>query len=593
MAQVFLYPATGESPLDEDGNPFPSTGLRVTMNAYYEGQCRQGLLVRQDPSAFSAVVQPAVYAPFDAGYVTDQLASVPGVRDERYIATVGKSDNDDNGGDRFSFVSNDANPADGYRRISASGGNWLRAIDRGRVNLKRFGLRDMTTGTPDNLSAIADFIDWAESSTGTSGTLERKCVGFVPASKYPFYVSDAVTIPATNHHDVRFEGESAYTASRDQYGNAVWEDPSTVGGSVVFAPGTDVFRLENDGIDPATHYHRLTLCNLGVQTYGAGICINMKVPAVGEWQSGLVQLDNVNLCGGKVGWSIASYEKSSSYNVRIYGCETGLRLGSTYESGVNIHEIFGLDIQACVDAIEVRKVLHSFLIKGANLQSISNALVKAGAGAGGLGLVIENMRAEVYAKWLDLHSSLGQMGITFRDSSLSSQNGSAAPAGPALVYGSGIVLDNVNDVSTISFEGAADQDTIFHNCCPGSTNQAAAPTHFWAVNCDNKVYRQNNASMGAGTLALAWPNGFVSREITGNITIGAPTGGYVIGKEYLITLYQGGVGGFTVSFDAAWKGDAEYSNTNNVAGNRCWIFWRVQIDGNPYITSVTQWKVDA
>lgn len=597
-----VYPAIDASGVSltvyaEDGvTLIPAVGAIVPYAKYYLDLVFVTAKLRtSDPLGLSGdpITIPAV-SRISAGLVTLTTADLAATASltGQSLETVGNLDEDDGAGDVFTAIGN-TGTVDDYRVIPGSSGNWQRAIDRGRVNLKRFGLRDMTTGTPDNLAAIASFIDWAESSTGTSGTVERKCVGFVPASKYPFYVSDAVTIPATNHHDVRFEGESAYTASRDQYDNDVWEDPTTVGGSVFFAPGTDVFRLENDGIDTATHYHRLFLRGVGLQTYGTGICINMKVPAVGEWQSGLVQLDNVTLCGGKVGWSIASYEKSSSFNVRIYGCETALRLGSTYESGVNIHEIFGLDIQACGDALDIRKILHSFLIKGANFQSISNALFKAGAGAGGLGLVVENMRAEVYAKWLDLHPSLGQMGVVIRDSSLSSQNGSDAITGPAVVYGSGWTFDRVNDTSTISFEGAADQDTIFRDCIPGSTNQSSAPTHFWSVNADNVIYRQNNASMGAGTLTPAWPQGFITREISGNITVAVPTGGYVIGKEYKISLYQGGAGGYTVTWAAGWHGDAAYSNAGNVAGTRCWIYWTLQINGEPYITKVTNWVADA
>lgn len=124
MAQVFLYPATGESPLDEDGNPFPSTGLRVTMNAYYEGQCRQGLLVRQDPSAFSSVAQPAVYAPVTLGYVTTQLSGLAGQRDGQYVTTIGYSQNGDGGGYTFRFSLGVSSGADGYIKINCSNGQW-------------------------------------------------------------------------------------------------------------------------------------------------------------------------------------------------------------------------------------------------------------------------------------------------------------------------------------------------------------------------------------------------------------------------------------------------------------------------------------
>lgn len=522
-----------------------------------------------------------------------QLANTEGLSDEEVRVTTGQTAADDAPRDQFRWLGN-SGTVDGYRVVTGRGGNWQRAIDRGRVNLRRFGLRDMTVGTPDNKGVIEDFISWAGSSTGTSGTVEQKACGFIPASKYAHYMSSYPTIPGTNHYDVKFEGEGSYTATHDYYGNAAWQDPSTIGGSVLFCPGTDVFRLENTGnlSLPGESYHRLTLVNLALQTYGTGMGINMKVPATGEWQSGLVQLNNVTIGGAKVGWSIASVEKSSSYNVRIYGCETGLMLGSTYESGVTIHEITGLDIQACTNAIEIKKVLHSFAVYGGNWQGLSNALIKAGAGATALGCCFYNIRAEIYDKWLDLHSSLGQMGVVMQDCSLSGQNGDAAPGGPARVYGSGWTFRRVNDTGTITFEGAADQDTIFQECIPATTNQASAPTHFWSINADNVVYRQDNATMGAGTLALAWPKGFVTREIGGNITIGLPTGGYPVGKTYRISLFQGGAGGFTVSFAAGWHATSLYSNAGNVAGTRCEIEWYVQINGEPYIKSVSNWHTD-
>jgi hypothetical protein len=59
-----------------------------------------------------------------------------------------------------------------------------------------------------------------------------------------------------------------------------------------------------------------------------------------------------------------------------------------------------------------------------------------------------------------------------------------------------------------------------------------------------------------------------------------------------MSFYQGGAGGYTITWAAGWHGDAAYSNAGNAFGTRCWIYWRVQINGEPYVTKVTNWTVD-
>lgn len=158
MAIVFLYPAPGVSTTDEDGNPFPSTGLRVTMDAFYEERCRDGLLVRVDPSASNVLPQPAVYAPVTLSLVTTQLASTPALRDGQYITTSGYAAGADRGGAVFVArlgVSAGSNP---YTRINASNCQW-QMVDDSRPCAEMFGC--VGDGVTDNATTMQAALSFA------------------------------------------------------------------------------------------------------------------------------------------------------------------------------------------------------------------------------------------------------------------------------------------------------------------------------------------------------------------------------------------------------------------------------------------------
>lgn len=51
MATLILYPAVGETVLDEDGNVIPAQGITAEVTAYYQAKLLQGLLLSADPLA--------------------------------------------------------------------------------------------------------------------------------------------------------------------------------------------------------------------------------------------------------------------------------------------------------------------------------------------------------------------------------------------------------------------------------------------------------------------------------------------------------------------------------------------------------------
>lgn len=204
MAQVFLYPAPDESPLDEDGNPFPSTGARVTMNAYYEGQCRQGLLVRSDPNAFSSVAQPAVYAPFSLGYTTSQLTSLSGVRDGRYVTTVGYATASDGLGWLWQFQAGGSVGSNDYHKRACPDGCWVIVPVNGSVAAMALGA-GLGAGN-DLLRTLA-----AQTALGTAG-------GEVYLHKGNYVWSDLTTFAFADNVHLRGSGNETVIRRTNAYG---------------------------------------------------------------------------------------------------------------------------------------------------------------------------------------------------------------------------------------------------------------------------------------------------------------------------------------------------------------------------------------
>ncbi len=147
MATVALYPAPSVVTVDEYGNPFPSTGLVVRMNAFYEEACRDGLLVRDDPNTVNTGTAPGVVAPITLALVTTQLAAYNGQRDQQYVTTTGYATPGDSGGGTFVFALGVSSGANGYTKINAANGQWKIVEDARGLSARQFGVTDNVVNT--------------------------------------------------------------------------------------------------------------------------------------------------------------------------------------------------------------------------------------------------------------------------------------------------------------------------------------------------------------------------------------------------------------------------------------------------------------
>jgi hypothetical protein len=282
MAQVFLYPAPDQSPLDEDGNPFPSTGLRVTMNAYYEGQCRQGLLVRSDPNAFSSVVQPAVYAPVSLGYVTTQLSAVAGLRDGQYLTTTGYGAAGDDGGATWRFSLGVSAGENGITKINCGNGQWAMVLAyNGVVSTRQLGCKD-DDGVTDNGALIMAYLDIKHAEAGANGGSARL---YHPPARFgrafgtsTTITARGITAPGGKVFRVYITGDGANFLGSDPYGYPSWTVNNGTG---------SVFRVMVDDIDCFSGdlvnlYGELHVEGIGVVGTGRGTGAGIRVQGAGN-----------------------------------------------------------------------------------------------------------------------------------------------------------------------------------------------------------------------------------------------------------------------------------------------------------------------
>lgn len=162
MAKQVVFPASGATVLDEDGNLIPVTGFGPveTGVGYYFEKLRQGVLLTRDPLSVNGHPQPAVYAPVTLGTVTAQLATTPGARDLQYIETQGFASNGDEGGAQFQFRLGVSSGSDAYQAINCSNGQWQMVWDGFRADVRWFGVK------ADGLTASA-----AANQTGLEAAL--------------------------------------------------------------------------------------------------------------------------------------------------------------------------------------------------------------------------------------------------------------------------------------------------------------------------------------------------------------------------------------------------------------------------------------
>jgi hypothetical protein len=575
--RCFLFPADGVSTVDEDGNPFPITGLRVQMTPFYEEATRDGVLVRRDSSAVTSLTQPAVYAPFDIGDVTSELSARNGARVDRYLSTLGDTENMDGARDFFSWIGN-TGTVDGYRVKAGSGGNWQRSIDRSRIDVRKFGARANGSASCDQ--AFEDLITWAQSTAGISASAQEKNIHiFLPAyTQHAYRITSPIQIPATNHGSVTIRGEHWDSASNDVYGSASWENSDIIMGSVIQLDpaynltANSIFELHNDGSGPGQGYRRLRLQDVAILGSGNAYGIKMTSDLLND-QPGVVYTNNVYIAGCKVGFQVHSFQRASHYDLRISGCETGLQLGGepvvggVYSGGSSAQDFYGVQVEACETGVSLYQTLSGGSFYGGLVQGCDvgfRTLDGCSIGAVSFhGLHVElNENAYYFAE----DSAVNYLStiIGFYDTHFTQPG--TTPTN--VLRGNGWGFFRCANLQGVPFSLCAGQLIRFLDCRPGTITErdGAGSPSFYEVDL---VQRSKPVLFAgaSGSIALDfYTHGLAPRfEVTGNITFTAPIN-YPRGKMINLSLYQGGAGGFTVTW-TGFNGEASWSDTGNVSGN--------------------------
>jgi hypothetical protein len=612
MARYILYPAVGQTVLDQDGNTIPPQGGGpYLINSYYEAKILQGLLLRVDPLASGELPMlppgPGTTIP---GVITASLQDRGSSRADELVVTIGGAAQSDGADDKFRWIGSTGTPDNVYRVFSGSGGNWQRSMDRNHIDLHRY------FGAPQNKDAdlrpvLESACDFAISLTDTPTRPARFFLregitlsNLNPSPKTFIYrLSAPWAPPPGNHRPIILTGEHHPTmnASRAPYGHAEWTGDRPFAGTIIRADEDEhCIEMHNDGVsDPSvTAYRRVVLDGIALISTGDGICIaHTAVP--GDFGCGNVWLRDVTLAGGKVGYQVNSSETAEHYNVQIVGCDIALRTGDgvTY-GGMSAQDFFGLSIYACNTGIEFLSALGCNFF-GGTWQGVGS-VIKTNANCSVEHILLVGQHIEVYNKLLDTHSQTVKSSIRMRDCRLAGTLGSDAPLGPVNIYGTGWVFDSMDITGAVMnfpgfWTGSVHQpaDIQFISALYGGLGTTPVGTRI-SLDSIPSLERQHNASMGAGTLtADLVAHGYaLTRAIAGNITINPPTNYPVSSRRLSISLYQDAPGGFTVSHHASIRGAGRYSNTGNVTGTRCNLQYERQIDGNWCLMDVAAWTAD-
>jgi len=148
MARYILYPAVGQTVLDEDGNVIPPQGGGpYLINDYYDRKMLTGMLLRADPlaSGENPVLPPGPGATI-TGPLTDELSARSGKADLEVVSTSGKTVTADGGADDFVFRLGVSSGADGYNKINGPNGQYQRRSTARAQTLTAVGLP--TDGSP-------------------------------------------------------------------------------------------------------------------------------------------------------------------------------------------------------------------------------------------------------------------------------------------------------------------------------------------------------------------------------------------------------------------------------------------------------------
>jgi hypothetical protein len=489
--------------------------------------------------------------------------------------------------DRFSWLGN-SGTLDGYRVKAGSGGNWQRAIDRNRIDVRKFGAR--ANGSTSCNSALDDLATWAMSPTGCGAAngVDNHVSIFFPAGPKAYRLTDPWRPPGDNHVVVQVFGEGG-RGDLYAHGASEYTDNDRWTGTVIQAdPGVDAFWLHNDGtvLDPGRAYHILDIRDLMVIATplgGLGTCIKMdKTPTAPGEQSGRVKLTNVKLAGGVIGLDLLSYQHCAYYDCSFQGCDTGIRGGDRMDNGCSAQYFYSPRIEGCNTAVELYSAL-SFMMFGSTVQGCYTGLRVPPRAGPSYSIAANRQTAFIGGHWenvvdnyIDVDSVVGHCGISFREIHF----GNASQPVTTL-YGDGWLFDKCPAVNLIDFVLQAGQTVQFRECFPKSVSGSGAA---YSVDCsERKKLSVYPSFSGSKTLDFNIDGDDVQIEAFGAVTLNVPIN-YPPRHLLTIRINQSNGGGHAVTFSGAeWKAESLYSSTGNANGTICTITVVRRTDGYTWV----------
>jgi hypothetical protein len=471
---------------------------------------------------------------------------------------------DGGGGLFFGALGSSATPFGGMV-VEAPGGRWHRATDGSTLNIRWFG------GMPDGrdcIPAVAAALAWAESDAAAADDVIVTIL--FPAERHPseakarsYRLASPIIPPANNHRRIVLVGEgTSCPPDYGLYGSAPWLSPILMSGTCLQAdPNVHAVLLNNPGGAENTPYRRFAAKDIAILASGTGECIRMYSAVEGD-QSGLVELDNVFLGGGKVGFRCNSTQNASHFNVVIRGCETGLTAGNPGGgSSCASQNFFGPDIQACGAGVDIYKVL-SFAFYGGLVQGNDVQFkFRADASARNVFLSVPHVECAGSQLIIDCDPAATEVGVTFHLCRF------AKPAGTYVattLYANG--WNFLGCVGSDEWVVTKNEGSLsIPDCRPFSV--VLGPLVDFLRNPKN--YPERALTNVSGAIGHDWGNQGEKLSIyaNGNITLNAPTNA-VRGATLLYMLEQDETGGHTVTM-AANVLVPSYSNTGNTLRKKC------------------------
>src|SRR5688572_28365586 len=340
MARYILYPAVGQTVLDQDGNTIPPQGGGpYLINSYYEKKILQGLLLRADPLASGEAPNlppgPRTVLP---GAVSSQLSARGSVLDGEIVVTTGYTVPGDGGGATWRFALGVSSGADGFLRINASNGQWQMVLS-GPVNIKQIGCKD------DNATDCASIINAyiAARMADAAGSNVVITLEVPPGANY-YYLASTIRAPGGNNAILRLFGHGVMRATAAVFGSTSWQAAGAMRGSV-FRAAQDVDAFSGS---TTAAYSQLRLEDLGIigAGRGTGMGVNVANPGGGNCQ---FSHRNLHICNCYVGVAYSHAVTCKSLeNIIVNGCFVGEWAGRIITDYANTDSIWiGQNIQVC------------------------------------------------------------------------------------------------------------------------------------------------------------------------------------------------------------------------------------------------------